>query len=356
LSNDPDTATCETVQEMCSQINSAADNPSIAAAAVDAVSTYSGRPVVGADSTDRASAAFWWCKWNLHFKHHGDMFEVWADELGNPQTKLQLLISPDVLVRMQRMEGDCAIYTMMVCALLRALGLDYQIAVYAVNPMQPEIFSHVNAQAVIGRAVLPLDASHGPIPGWNLPERDASRVWVFDSSGRILSKQEGRFTGLHAYRPSRSRLRRGMGDVCTMGDADYDPNFCAGQSSPTIIPGAGQQIALPGPQGPFIDYTTGTAYSGPTYTAPSQSNAAAWAAFAAAAAKAGFTLAEINAIQPGTVVGANGQILRQNPGYAVPAGGTLSSSLSLMGGSSTALYLGVGLVALVVLGSVLSKR
>jgi len=147
-----------------------------------------------------------------------------------------------------------------------------------------------------------------------------------------------------------------MGDVCTMGDADYDPNFCAGQSSPTIIPGAGQQIALPGPQGPFIDYTTGTAYSGPTYTAPSQSNAAAWAAFAAAAAKAGFTLAEINAIQPGTVVGANGQILRQNPGYAVPAGGTLSSSLSLMGGSSTALYLGVGLVALVVLGSVLSKR
>ena len=52
------------------------------------------------------------------------------------------------------------------------------------------------------------------------------------------------------------------------------------------------------------------------------------------------TLAEINAIQPGTVVSANGAILRQNPGYAVgtAAGtlnlgtGTISTSTLMIGG------------------------
>jgi hypothetical protein len=55
------------------------------------------------------------------------------------------------------------------------------------------------------------------------------------------------------------------------------------------------------------------------------------------------TLAQINAIQPGTVVSASGAILRQNPGYSVPASGTASLNL---GSSNTILYLGLAAVVL----------
>jgi hypothetical protein len=65
--------------------------------------------------------------------------------------------------------------------------------------------------------------------------------------------------------------------------------------------------------------------------------------------KAGMTLAQINAIQPGTVVGANGQILRQATGIAVP-GTTLSTAL---GSNSTMI---IGLVAVAGLLLFMGKR
>ena len=89
--------------------------------------------------------------------------------------------------------------------------------------------------------------------------------------------------------------------------------------------------------------STGSSYSGSVYSAPSQSSSQ-WAAFATAMGKAGMTLAGINAIQPGTVVGANGQILRQSTGYAVP-GTTLSTAL----GSNSTMIIGLVVVAGVLL-------
>jgi hypothetical protein len=61
------------------------------------------------------------------------------------------------------------------------------------------------------------------------------------------------------------------------------------------------------------------------------------------------TLAEINAIQPGTVVSANGSILRQATGLPVPVGTGITAAL---GSSSTMLLLGgVALVVVVMLMS-----
>ena len=333
LSDDPDTATAQTVQEMCRQIHQAAKDPLVRQLAINAVRNFRGGLAWAGTGINpfsnpqcMAESCWWWCKHFLRFKHHGSMFEAWSADLGDPRTKLQLLIAPDVLVRMNRMEGDCAIYTMMLCAMLEALGIRWEIVTLAVDQMQPEIFSHVFARAVLPAGRESLDASHGPYPGWQVPARDIHREWTFDSNGGRV-QGGGRFTGLHGY-----RRRLGMGDVCTMGDPDYDYNFCASQAA-----SQGQQLALPGPSGPFIDYTGGS-YSGPVYTAPSQSNSAQWATFATNALKAGLTLAEINAIQPGTVVGANGQILRQNPGYAV---GTPTGALNLGSGiSTTALMIG----------------
>jgi hypothetical protein len=90
---------------------------------------------------------------------------------------------------------------------------------------------------------------------------------------------------------------------------------------------------------------SGAPATGAAVTAPAQ-NSAQWANFATSLAKMGFTLAQINAIQPGTVVSANGAILRQNPGYAVP--NPLSAMVSGTGTSSI-IYVGLGLVAAVLL-------
>jgi len=69
--------------------------------------------------------------------------------------QMQLLISPDVLLRSGRKVGDCAIYSELACALLACNGVDYEFVTVAVNPSQPEVFSHVYVYAVLpdGRAL-----------------------------------------------------------------------------------------------------------------------------------------------------------------------------------------------------------
>jgi hypothetical protein len=366
LSDDPDTATQQTVQEMCRQIHQAATDPMVQSAARDA-QRFQGGP----DHFSPAEACWWWAKHYLRFRHHADQFDVWRGDLGDPSNKLQLLIAPDVLVRMSRMEGDCAIYTMMLCAMLEALGIQWEIVTAAVDARQPEIFGHVWPRAVLpGGNREPLDASHGKYPGWQVPSYDLHRVWVFNANGqRIGSEQRAGFTGLHAY-----RRRRGMGATCV--DDGEGGEICTndGTDGSGTTYGAVSGGTCPGSPGcpGYVDPTAASSYGTPAtycpdgsyvapgypcpsgaagtsaYSAPSQSSAQ-WAAFATAMGKAGMTLAEINAIQPGTVVSANGTILRQATGIAVP-GTTLSTTLGSMS-SSTLMIVGVVVIgALLLMG------
>lgn len=343
LSKDPDIATAQTVQAMCEYIRAAARDPLIGALAVRACHTFNGGPG-WAGSPDvwngrrMAESCWWWCKWNLKFRHHGSMFEAWSSDLGDPQTKLQLLIAPDVLVRMRRMEGDCAIYTMMVCSMLEALGLPWEVVTLAVDHGQPEIFTHVCARS----AGETLDASHGPRPGWKVPAADIYREWVFDSAGRKITdigRPAGKFSGLHGYRG-----RRGMWGYTCDESGCYDDG--AGTSSggyynPSQVFGSDL-----GYQGNWSEVPAGS------IAVPSQ-NSAAWAGVATQLAKMGFTLAQMNALKPGVVVRPDGTILQQNPGYAVPIGAQISNAL---GGGSSLLYIGGGLVGLFVLVSMFKGR
>ena len=399
LSDDPDTATAQTVREMCRQIHDAALDPLVQRCAVNAVRNFRGGPAwIGMGITDQrtgqytpwqsldpitmdetpsgtrarilAESCWWWCKHFLRFKHHGSMFEAWSADLGDPRTKLQLLIAPDVLVRMSRMEGDCAIYTMMLCAMLESLGVPFQIVTLAVDEMQPTIFSHVFVRAA-GES---LDASHGPYPGWQAPAEDIHREWVFDMAGRRVGESP-RFQGLHAYRAragvGRYQFRRGFGDVCTPGDPDYDAAACEGTVVPVLSAGCPGSPGCPGyvaPSTPAISpvyvcsdgstvgdpsqCATGSAGAAAGYTAPSQ-NSAQWAAFSTQMLKSGMTLAEINAIQPGTVVSANGAILRQSTGYSVS--GAATSLSTALGTSSSLLMLG-GLALAAILIMSMGKR
>jgi hypothetical protein len=260
---------------------------------------------------------------------------------------------------MKNPEGDCAIYSMGIAAMLTCYGIPYEFVTVKVNKREPHEYGHVYLYAVAndGRRI-PLDASHGDYPGWQVPTRDilykqnetgtpALQAW--DADGNPVADQGSRFEGLHMLYGL-----RGLGTTVCDDMGCYDDGTGAVVSSPVVdttasgIIGNSSGLTLCA-DGSYVgsgtscpnQWTTpsGTSYSGSVYTAPSQSSAA-WANFASQLAKGGLTLAEINSIQPGTVVGANGQILRQATGIAVP-GTTLSTAL----GSNSTMIIGLVVVA-----------
>lgn len=386
---DPDEATAQTIEIMCGHIKRSAQDPIVQECARSAVRQFRGGPlyaIAGIDpfsDTARlpavlAESVWWWTKHNLRFVHHHRQIEVWLGE----RNQLQLLIEPAVLVRMRAMEGDCAIYSMIIPAMLECLGVRWELVTLAVDPSQPEIFGHVYPRAILGYGRrLPLDASHGKYPGWSVPLSHRSRIAVWDDNGRLVDDAgEQGFSGLHGY-----RMRRGFGDAASdaaVADLGSSSDVLAALEGPAAGPNA---IGVTGSSGisviPSIDPTTGlsvatfvvpgatpvtgvdpnTGLTTQTFTvpgaapvtgtvAPSQSSAQ-WAAFSTAALKDGLTLAEINSIQPGTVVGANGSILRQATGLPVPVGNSLSTSLTAAGISMPMLLLaGGGLLLILAMG------
>jgi len=351
-SSDPDTATAQTVQIMCGHIQDGANDSAVQAAAARAVQQFAGFASAGnpgADDATLAAAAWWWCKTYITFVHHEFILRQRLGEAGH----LQGLIAPEVLVRMKRPEGDCAIFTECVCAFLKVFGIPYEIVTVAVNPREPEIFSHVYAYAVLGDgARLPLDASHGDYPGWQVPSSHQSRRQVWDESGAPVSDKGSRFDGLHNYEWA------GLGDVCNTADADYDWASCmAYGNNPYTLP----QPSFPAPgactcvNGTCIEdgNSCSTPGSGGIVVPPQSSSS--WPAVAAALAKQGFTIAQMNALKPGVVVRPDGTVLQQNPGYAVPTIFGQSFS-SIGGGGNMLLYLGLGAVLLVGVSMMGGKR
>lgn len=198
----PDVATAQTIEVMCSLIDRAANDPVVKLAARDAVRRFRGGPLYAAAGVNPwqnpgalASSIWWWAKHALTFVHHEGMIQVWFNE----RDQLQLLISPDLLMRMKNPRGDCAIYTMLVCAMLKALGLHYEIITAAVTPNSP-IYDHVWARCPDAN-YLNLDASHGSYPGWQVPLEHRNRTQVWDESGTPVEDNAPQFRGLHAYNP-----------------------------------------------------------------------------------------------------------------------------------------------------------
>jgi hypothetical protein len=345
ISGDPDTDTARTVQIMCDQIKKGADDPAVREAAFRAMQQFGGR-----DALSLAWAAWYWCKTYIRLVHHKFLLRRHLGESDH----LQGLISPDALVRMPRPEGDCAIFTSCLCSFLRIFGVPYEIVTLKVNPREPYDYSHVYAYAVLQDGTrFPLDGSHGTEPGWQVPSRDilfqqnqtgSPAIQVWDSDGNRVPDRGSRFEGLGNYG---LRGHRGLGDLTCL---DYnDPSSC----SQTDTTSSSADLCALYPASctagvPSSTVTPDTTVAGtPGYTVPSPGSAA-WAGIAAQLIKGGMTLAQINAIQPGTVVSANGAILRQNPGYAVPAGGTSAAISSLTSSSMMPWLLG----AVVIIGGV----
>ena len=326
--HDPDVATAQTVELMAQQIRKAAGDPLVQRNAVEAVKQWRGGPLYGmsgrdpfADPLAMAESCWWFAKHHIKFVHHNELIAVWFNE----QDQLQLLISPEILVRMRKMEGDCAIYTMLICALLEALGLTWEIVTAAVDGRQPDVFSHVWPRVVLpdGRRVA-LDASHGDYAGWQVPQERIYKVAIWNEAGRPVGDSPS-FRGLHGYR------RRGMGQAEDI------------QEGGTYVPPSGDNSTEV-----FLPSTTvgsGAGNSGVNWSQLVGNLASQW------------TQIGSRVLAPSTTYqrNADGSVSLVTPGSSP----VLSSSV-LTGGAgisgSTLLWIGGGLAALLVVGTMMSKR
>jgi hypothetical protein len=331
------------------------------------------------------SGCFWWAKHFVQQLPHAQFKALFAPF---PQ-KRQVLVIPEVVVRATNPAGDCSTFSMLIAAMLEALGIHWELVTVAVEPSEPTLYSHVFVRAVLpdtdtisalrshgvpildfsGRAVsadgirLTLDGSHGKYPGWEVPRARQLRRQVWDENGNAIS-DAGVLSELGEY-----RRMPGLGQ-----DDDSGGTYTDSSSLPGALPSDTSVTTLTnvGPTNPLIGNDAGTTAGGAiipagyyspdggltiialpsnAITVPSQSSAS-WPAAVAAMTKAGLTLAEINTIQPGTVVGANGQILRQATGLPVPVGSGVTAAL---GSSSTTLLL-LGGAALLVMFMVMGNK
>lgn len=179
-----DRATAQTVAWICELINESVPAPAVQAFARGAVRTWRGGPLYRAANPDdqrmRACSVWFAVKSAMHFVEHADQIRA----LLNESDQLQLLIRPDVLLSSAHPAGDCAVYAPLVCACLGALGIAWEIITVACDPREPDVYSHVYARAVLDSGQrIPLDASHGKYPGWEVPREHTLRKQVWDESG-----------------------------------------------------------------------------------------------------------------------------------------------------------------------------
>jgi len=130
----------------------------------------------------RCRAVWWWLRRSMRFVHDQEALA----SLLNRGDDLELLIQPELIFRMRHPFGDCDDFTMAACALLLNLGLEAEIVIMAVDPVEPWRWSHVFPQAVLpcGRR-FPVDATpHAHYPGWIVPAWRVNRVmeWALDGS------------------------------------------------------------------------------------------------------------------------------------------------------------------------------
>lgn len=217
---DSDNATAQTIARMVDLIKESCGDPLFQRVAQSSL-TWSG----GSGDARSIAAGCWWAvKHMMRFVQDSGALYL----LVGPHDALELLVSPAAMVRARQMQGDCDDFTMMVCAMLQCLGVPFEILTVAASPQDPSRFSHVYARAVMpDGSRIPLDASHGKYPGWEVPKSRQFRLQVWDMDGNAVSDDaRSTWDGLHGYveQPALESFR-GFGHLGACGDClAYDEN------------------------------------------------------------------------------------------------------------------------------------
>jgi hypothetical protein len=170
----------QTVRKMCEHIRAGVADPIVKNVAAQCVGKLS-KPA------DRLSSIWFWVKSHIKFTQD----DVQIRRLFNEGDHFELLISPPVLLRMKKREGDCDDFTMLVLALATLAGFECGIVTLACDRRRPGEYSHVYGCAALPGVLVPLDCSHGKHPGWEVPRHDIQRKTIWDLNGRVISDERG---------------------------------------------------------------------------------------------------------------------------------------------------------------------
>lgn len=220
--DDNDAVTQQTIEQMCGYIRESLADPLVARAAVEAQQRFgSGNGSCNDGRSTNALDAwgvFWYVKHLLKFRSDDGALLEFQGEQGQQD----LLISPAVLLRMRQPKEDCDGFSMLTCALLGELGIPAYLCTIAVDPSDPERWSHVFVVAMVDGVPLPLDTSHGSAPGWMVPEERIFRLQCWDMDGKRadLNWKRRKRSTLHGY----VNIARGFRGLAGLGDCVQDPD------------------------------------------------------------------------------------------------------------------------------------
>lgn len=256
LPDDSDAATNITVQWMAEKAAVDSSSELVHAAMRDAVSGG------GADSfPGLCRAVHSWVRSHVRFIPD----RVPAAGAGQP-ADTEVLIRPVDLLRMPEPAGDCDCISMLVAAMLlaaraalRLRDLELYFVAVGADGWRPREFSHVYVYAIAHGVVMPIDASHGPVAGWEVQNRfGKKRVWSVDGVSMIARILGGRGPFLAGL---------GLGQ-----DDGSDFSFTS-----DVLPGlfkAGEQIAINVTRPAGLIQTTGPGGYSTTYQMPTSGPAA----------------------------------------------------------------------------------
>jgi hypothetical protein len=215
---------------MCGHIRQSAADPYVQRLAGELWNS-AGRAGTGDPIEDLARTVWLWAKLNIRFV----LDEIQLGQLLNRQAT-DFLISPSVMVRRKRKQGDCDCFSMMIAALLTCMGVPWRICTVKCDSRDSARWSHVYLCVDLSSgARLPLDASHGKYCGWEVPARDVTEYAEWDCNGSRLPTRLAPVP-MGSYAPARLPLRSwGMGacgdclDITDTGDGcvEYDTTGCA---------------------------------------------------------------------------------------------------------------------------------
>jgi hypothetical protein len=175
LSDDPDTAVAETIEQMARYARADAGDPAIAVLA---------RSMRGGSRADVIHRVWTWIKQRVRFVSDS----VNAAHVTSSASVAEVLIRPIDIIRMRDAAGDCDDFSMLGAALFRALGIPVMFCTVAADASMPDQFSHVYLY-VDGA---PFDASHGSYQGWECPNRFGKiQFWSVDTGMPMINSGLG---------------------------------------------------------------------------------------------------------------------------------------------------------------------
>jgi len=201
---DDNKATAQTIRKMCEHVRECLNDPVVKSAAETALGRY-GR-VALPNLRRRAWGVWWYAKHLIKFVQDETLLASMLNEHG----QRELLNPPPVMLRMKQPQGDCDDYTMLVCALLKCLGVPFEVVTVAADPTEPDRWSHVYAVALVeDGARFPMDTSHGKFPGWEVPREHIIRYQAWNESGEpVAGRGPSVRSRLNGYMPRGLGARR----------------------------------------------------------------------------------------------------------------------------------------------------